>query len=102
MAGSVGVHQRDHPAGAQRSALMRAAVGQREILAVEIEHADLAAVDADDLAIARRDIDGAGDDLPLHGSPYSALALSRNTLAFCASVMVNLNVCSGSSKSQCG
>jgi hypothetical protein len=48
---------------------MRAAIGQREILAVEIEHADLAAVDLDNLAVARRDIDGAGNDLTFHGSP---------------------------------
>ena len=34
MAGSVGLHQRDDLALAQRSALMRAAVGQREIFAV--------------------------------------------------------------------
>ncbi len=52
----------------------------------EIEHADLAAVHIDDLAMARRDFDGAGNDLTLHGRPYNALALSRNTLAFCASV----------------
>ena len=67
-----------------------------------IEHADLAAVDGDDLALARRDIERAGDDLTLHGSPYNALALSRNTLAFCSSVIVNLKACCGSSKSQCG
>src|SRR6185436_20151924 len=102
MAGPVGLDQRDDLALAQRPALMRAAVGQREILAVQIEPADLAAVHVDDLALARRDLDRAGDDLTLHGRPYNALALSRKTLAFCASVMANLKVCCGSSKSQCG
>jgi len=82
MAGSVGLHQGDDVALTQRSALVRAAVGQGEIFAVQIEHADLAAIHIDDLAMAWGDFDGAGNDLTLHGRPYNALALSRNTLAF--------------------
>jgi len=65
MTGSVRLHQRDDVALTQRPAFVRASVGQREIFAIQIEHADLAAVHIDDLAMARRDFDGAGNDLTL-------------------------------------
>ena len=40
----------------QRRALMRAAIEQREELAIDVEHDDVAAVDAEDLVAAGRDV----------------------------------------------
>ena len=60
---------------------MRAAVGEREIFAADVEHADLAARDGDDLALrpARSRSRGRRPD-GFTAEPYNALALSRNTL----------------------
>src|SRR5713226_7536849 len=88
-----GRDERPDAALAQRPALVRAAVGEREILSADVEHADLAARDGDELALSRRDIARAGDHLTLHGRLYNARALSRNTLLFCASVIANLKTC---------
>src|SRR5262249_7193681 len=81
VSGPVGLHQRDDAALTERAALVRAAVGEREIFAAEIEDAELAAGRGHDLAAAGRDLARPRDDLTLHERPYNALALSRNTLA---------------------
>ena len=47
---------------------MRAAVEQREELAVDMEHDDVAAIDLDHLVTARRNVCGAGDDVTGHAS----------------------------------
>ena len=64
---------------AQRPALVRAAVAQREELAVDVEDADRATPDLDDLAPARRDLaDRATTVVASHRRDrYSAWALSR-------------------------
>src|SRR5262249_12827791 len=94
--------ERADPSTAQWAAGVWAAIGQREILAVEIENADLTPPHAHDLAGPGRDVARPGDDLATHFRPYSALALSRNTSALFSSATLNLNTCCGSSKSQCG
>src|SRR4029453_14780419 len=48
----------------QRRAPMRAAVEQREELAIDVEHDDVAALDAKNLVAAGRDVRGAGDYIP--------------------------------------
>src|SRR5262249_52899571 len=75
----------DH-APAQLGAHVRAAVGDGEVLSVDVEQADLAAHGGDDLAGAGRHIAGFGQDAAAHARPYTLLALSRNTLAFCSAV----------------
>src|ERR1700754_2851068 len=50
----------------QRRALMRAAIEQRKELAVDVEHHDVAAIDADHLVAAGRDLAGASDDVTGH------------------------------------
>ena len=45
---------------------MRAAIEQREELAVDVEHDDVAAIDVDHLVAAGRDVGGAGDDVAGH------------------------------------
>jgi hypothetical protein len=53
---------------------MRTAIEQREELAIDVEHDDVAALDANNLVAAGRDVRGAGDDMPGHVSrtlPYS-------------------------------
>src|SRR5215471_11690164 len=99
---SVRQDERADPSTAQWAAGVWAAIGQREILAVEIENADLTPPHAHDLAGPGRDVARPGDDLATHCRPYSALALSRNTSALFSSAALNLNTCCGSSKSQCG
>ena len=47
---------------------MRAAIEQREEFAIDMEYDDVAAVDADDLVAAGRNIRGAGDDVASHQS----------------------------------
>ena len=60
-------------AEAERRALMRAAVDQREEFAAEVEHADLAAADGDDLAAARGDLRAAP-----HGWPWTMRFAARS------------------------
>ena len=48
---------------AQAAALVRAAIVEREELATEVEHHDRASVHVDQLALARRDVGGRGDDV---------------------------------------
>src|SRR5262249_40431848 len=50
----------------ERRALVRAAVEQRKELAIDMEHDDVAAIDADDLVAAGRNLAGAGDDVTGH------------------------------------
>lgn len=50
----------------KRSAFVRAAVQQREELAIDMEHDDVAARDIDDLVAAGRDVGGAGNDVTGH------------------------------------
>src|SRR5579871_376363 len=50
----------------QRRALMGASVEQRKELAIDMEHDDVAAVDADDLVATWRNFAGAGDDVTGH------------------------------------
>ena len=45
---------------------MRTTVEQREELAIDMEHDDVAAVDTDDLVAAGRDLGDAGDDVTGH------------------------------------
>src|SRR3977135_879356 len=52
----------------ERGALMRATIKQREELAIDVKHHDVAAVDADDLVAAGRYLRGASDDVPGHAS----------------------------------
>jgi hypothetical protein len=46
---------------------MRAAE-QRKEFAIDMEHDDIAALDADDLVAARQDVGGSGDNVTGHGS----------------------------------
>src|ERR1051326_4203421 len=66
VAGPVGLNERPDTALAERAALMRAAVGEREIFPADIEHADLAAGDTDQLAPAGRHVARAGHHLTFH------------------------------------
>src|SRR6185437_8480635 len=68
LAGTIRLGETDEHATAQRRALVRAAIYQREMLAADVEHADLAALHRDDLAVPRRDLAHAGDDMPGHRS----------------------------------
>jgi hypothetical protein len=45
---------------------MRAAIEQREEFAIDVEHDDVAAVDAKNLVAAGRDVGRSGDDVPGH------------------------------------
>jgi hypothetical protein len=45
---------------------MRTAVQEREELAIDMEHDNVAAVDADDLVAAGRNLRGASDDVTDH------------------------------------
>ena len=47
---------------------MRAAIEQREELAVDVEHHDVAAVDAEHLVAAGRNVGGAGDNVAGHST----------------------------------
>src|SRR5215472_8433476 len=72
----LGRGQARHAGGlVERRAFMRAAVQQREELAIDMEHDDVAAVDADHLVAARRDVRGTRDDVTGHYSLYTARAL---------------------------
>jgi hypothetical protein len=64
----------------EAAATMRAAVVEREEIAAEVEHHDVAAVDLAELARARRDIIDGGNDVGGHvgsDSPPSCPRLSR-------------------------
>src|SRR5262249_7874385 len=76
-AGTARSHEADHPALAHRPAAaplalarrpagVRAAVGKREECAVDVEHADLTALDGDELLFARLDLARGGDDVTAH------------------------------------
>src|SRR5690606_29967035 len=66
LAGTIGQHDAgDHP-GAQRPSLMRTAVGDGKILAVDIEDADLAALHFHDLVLAGLQLPGIRDDMTTH------------------------------------
>src|SRR5271168_209775 len=70
----------------QRRALMRAAVQQRKELAVDMEHDNVAAVDADNLVAAGWNLASAGDDVTGHQNLYTARALVAKILFRSASV----------------
>ena len=57
----------------QRRALVRAAIEEREELAVDMKDDDLAPPDGDDLVAARRDIGGLGDDVARHSHTQPSL-----------------------------
>src|SRR5207342_1084576 len=63
---SVGGDCADLNAGAERTALVRAAVADGEVGAGDVEDANRATVDIDELAGAGRDLVGARDDDPSH------------------------------------
>src|SRR5262249_21564812 len=65
-AGAVGLHEPDHRALAQSAARMRAAVGKRVERAVDVEHADVAALDGHALARAGRNLVDSRDHMPAH------------------------------------
>src|SRR5262245_58743857 len=62
-AGHGGPHEAGQPSLAERPALVRAAVAQREQLALDVEDADLPASHFDDLARADRDLLDRSDDV---------------------------------------
>ena len=84
---------------------MRTFVEQREELAVDVEHADVAALDADQLLAADRDFPDLGHHMPRcchQGRPNSALALVLKIFSRSSRDSLHLKAKAGSSKSQCG
>src|ERR1700719_3331475 len=67
LAGLFGLDQSGQAPFAQAAALMRAAVGEREELALDVEHCDLAALDVDELAGAGRKLAQRSDHVFGHG-----------------------------------
>jgi hypothetical protein len=79
---------------------VRAAIGQREEFAADVEQADLAAFGRDELAASWRNLGNAGDDMTRHvfqDSRYNAAALLRIMAAHCASFILKLSAMPGSS-----
>jgi hypothetical protein len=78
VAGIARLRQPDQRALAQRCALMRAAIEQAEIFALDVEDRDRPVVDGDEFARPRRQFTDGGDDVFGHQeTPYSFLALPR-------------------------
>jgi hypothetical protein len=65
-AGAVGLNQAELLALAQAAALVRAAVEQREIFALHVEHHHVAPAHGYELALAGRDLVRPGDHETLH------------------------------------
>src|SRR5690606_4227618 len=74
LAGAVGLHEARDPSLAQLRAHVRAAVGEREVLAAHVEETDLAPQGGDDLAGAGRNLVRPGEHAPGHARPYNARA----------------------------
>jgi hypothetical protein len=66
LADSLGAKEPEGVAQAQRPALVRATVEHGEELAADVEDADGAAIDVDDLPLTRRNLVDGGDDPPGH------------------------------------
>ena len=87
----------------EAAAAMRATVVEREEIAAEIEHHDIAAADLDQLALAGRNLIDGGDDVACHQSRrYSARAFSQKIMLRVFSSSDGGKARNGSSKSQCG
>ena len=87
---------------AQRAALMGAPVAQREELAVDVEHADRATADLDDLAPARRDLADPGDRWLAIAEPVQRMGVVAHDPAPAVVARARRIARSGESKSQCG
>src|SRR5580704_16248121 len=83
LAGLAGLDQAGQAAFAQAAALMRAAVGKREELALDVEHRDLAALDVDELAGAGWKLAQCSDHVLGHGVTLPARRDGYRSPAHC-------------------